>query len=342
MAKSQIGIGSKNNHMNIMFTCIGRRVSLLRSFADATKQLHLRARFFGTDTTELSPALQLCDKAFLVNPVTHRFYLNQLLNIIRDNQIKLLVPTVDLDLKLLAENAGTFDEAGCKILVSKPHIIDICQDKRKTYRFLMNNGFDTPVTVSVQQALADRHLRWPCFIKPWDGYASRGTAIAKNREELVFYTKRIPNPIIQEFIDGTEYTCDVYVDFGMKVRCVVPRKRIETRSGEVSKGQAVKNLKIMDKCRELVEKLGAGPGVITIQLFLNGHGKIKFIEINPRFGGGAPLSIKAGANFPKWILQELMGQRPKINFDGFEDGLIMLRYDSEVWLKTGKNTEGKK
>jgi carbamoyl-phosphate synthase large subunit len=141
---------------------------------------------------------------------------------------------------------------------------------------------------------------------------------------------------VQEFIDGTEYTCDVYVDFEMNIRCVVPRKRIETRSGEVSKGQAVKNLRIMNKCKKLVEKLGAGPGIITIQLFLNSNGKIKFIEINPRFGGGAPLSIKAGANFPKWILQELLGQRPNINFDGFEDGLIMLRYDSEVWLKHRK------
>ena len=325
-----------------MFTCIGRRVSLLKSFADAAKQLGIKALFFGTDTTELSSALQLCDKAFLVNPVTHRLYIKQLLDIVRDNKIKLLVPTVDLDLKLLAENKQKFEKAGCKVLVSEPDIIDICQDKRRTYQFLVDNGFDTPLTMSVQQALAKKQLRWPCFLKPWDGYASRGTAVAKNREELAFYAKRIPNPIVQEFIKGTEYTCDVYVDFGMNVRCVVPRKRIETRSGEVSKGQAVKNLRIMNKCKQLVEKLGAGPGVITIQLFLNSNDKIKFIEINPRFGGGAPLSIKAGANFPKWILQELLGQRPNINFDGFEDGLIMLRYDSEVWLKPGKGVGVKK
>jgi len=337
MPKSQLRVGSRDNRMNIMFTCIGRRVSLLRSFADAAKQLGIRACFFGTDTTELSSAMQLCDRAFLVNPVTHRLYIKQLLDIVHNNKIKLLVPTVDLDLKLLAENGRKFVEAGCKVLVSRPRIIDICQDKRMTYKFLIDNGFDTPLTLNVQQALTGRLLRWPCFIKPWDGYASRGTAIAKNREELAFYAKRIPNPIAQEFIDGTEYTCDVYVDFGMNVRCVVPRKRIETRSGEVSKGQAVKNLRIMKRCKKLVEKLGAGPGVITIQLFLNSNSKINFIEINPRFGGGAPLSIKAGANFPKWILQELLGQRPNISFDGFEDGLTMLRYDSEVWLKSHKH-----
>jgi len=88
----------------------------------------------------------------------------------------------------------------------------------------------------------------------------------------------------------------------------------------------------MNESARLVQNLGAGPGVITLQLFLTADKKIKFIEINPRFGGGVPLSIKAGANFPKWILQELLGQQPNIRFDGFKDNLIMLRYDSEVWL----------
>ncbi|MHC4483538.1 MAG: ATP-grasp domain-containing protein, partial [Planctomycetota bacterium] len=130
-----------------------------------------------------------------------------------------------------------------------------------------------------------------------------------------------------------EHTCDVYVDFSMKVRCVVPRKRIEVRAGEVSKGQVVKHPVIISEAARLVEKLGAGPGVITLQLFLTDDNKVKFIEINPRFGGGVPLSIKAGANFPKWILQELLTSKTNISFDAFKDNLIMLRYDGEVWLE---------
>jgi carbamoyl-phosphate synthase large subunit len=82
----------------------------------------------------------------------------------------------------------------------------------------------------------------------------------------------------------------------------------------------------------LVEKLGAGPGVITVQLILTADEQIKFIEINPRFGGGAPLAIKAGADFPRWILQQMLGKRSAIKFDGFKDNLVMLRYDAEVWL----------
>ena len=321
------------NSFNVLFTCIGRRVSLLNSFRRAARQLKLNASFFGTDTTELSSALQLCDEGFLVKPTTHAGYIGQLLSIVKTNRVKLLVPTVDLDLKLLARNRPKFTSLGCRVLVSAPELIEICQDKRKTYRFLVKNGFDTPVTMSVRSALSKKRLNWPCFLKPWDGYASRGNAVVNNRRELLFYANRIPNAICQEFIKGTEHTCDVYVDFCMRVRCVVPRKRIEIRAGEVSKGQVVKEPRIMSEAAMLVETLGVGPGVITLQLFLTDDDRVKFIEINPRFGGGAPLSIKAGANFPKWILQELSGKKTNIRFDDFKDDLIMLRYDSEVWLE---------
>ncbi len=258
-----------------------------------------------------------------------------MLSIVKTNNVKLLIPTVDLDLKCLAENRSKFDALNCHILVSVPDVIDICQDKRKTYKFLLKNNFDTPTTISIRAALKNTHskIRFPLFVKPWDGSAGRANAVAHNRRELSFYAQKIPNAICQEFVNGDEYTCDVYVDFGGNVRCVVPRRRIDVRAGEVSKGQVVKDTRMMAEALRLVEKLGAGPGVITLQLFLTRDNKVKFIEINPRFGGGAPLSIKAGANFPKWILQELSDQKPRIRPDGFKDNLILLRYDSEVWLE---------
>jgi carbamoyl-phosphate synthase large subunit len=292
----------------------------------------------------LSPALQSCDDGFLVQSTTHPRYVGQLLSIVRRHGVRLLVPTVDLDLRLLAEHRWRFDRLGCQVLVSDPQVIDICQDKRKTCRFLQRHGFDAPLTQSVRSALAaDRRgeLTWPRFLKPWDGHAGKGSTVVRDRKELLFYAKRVPNPICQEYIEGVEYTCDVYIDFERRVRCVVPRRRLEVRSGEVSKAQVVKDSRMMTQAARLIEQLGAGPGVVTLQLFLTRKKRLKFIEVNPRFGGGAPLSIRAGADFPKWILQELAGKRPCIGFDAFEDGLVMLRYDAEVWVD-GRDVKGTK
>jgi carbamoyl-phosphate synthase large subunit len=326
---------SAPGQMAVLFTCIGRRVSLLRAFQQAAKKLKLNVSFCGTDTSRLSPALQLCDQAFLVEPTTHARYIDQLLSIVRRHKVRLLVPTVDLDLHLLAAHKPQFEHLGCRVLVSEPDVIDTCQDKRRTFGFLTKHGFGTPQTMSIRMALAaDRRgrLAWPCILKRWDGSAGKDIAVVNNRAEMRFFASKIPNAMCQEFIDGTEYTCDVYVDFGMQVRCVVPRRRIEVRSGEVSKSQVVRHDQIMSQARRLAELLQAGPGVITLQLFVTKSGQIRFTEINPRFGGGAPLSIHAGADFPRWILHELTGGRPRIGFDAFKDGLMMLRYDAEVWL----------
>ncbi|OQA00148.1 MAG: carbamoyl phosphate synthase-like protein [Planctomycetes bacterium ADurb.Bin401] len=326
---------TKSKTFNILFTCIGRRVSLLNSFREAAKNLKLDCRIFGTEKAVLSSALQLCDKKFIVNSVDHLHYIKQLLAIVKQNNVRLMVPTVDLDLQILAKNKERFSKIGCTVLVSEPDVVSICQDKRKTYEFLKENNFQTPLTMDAQIALSKKSLKYPLFLKPWDGYASRGNAVVKNKRELSFYSKKIPHCIVQEFIPGKEFTCDVYVDFDLQVRCVVPRNRIETRAGEVSKSKIIKNAEIMGQTALLVAKLGAGPGVITVQLILTKDNKIKFIEINPRFGGGAPLSIKGGADFPKWILAQFTGRKRALKYNGFENNLVMLRYDAEVWLKEG-------
>ncbi len=99
---------NNKNNLGVLFTCIGRRVSLLNSFRRAAGQLKISVSFFGADTTNLSSALQLCDEGFLVKPTTHPGYIRQLLSIVKANKVKLLVPTVDLDLKLLARNRPKF------------------------------------------------------------------------------------------------------------------------------------------------------------------------------------------------------------------------------------------
>jgi carbamoyl-phosphate synthase large subunit len=257
------------------------------------------------------------------------------MSIVKTHHIDLIIPTVDLDLKILSKSQTSLQAMDCRVLISAPPVVDICRDKRKTYRFLVKHGFNTPITASVHSVLTGKVniSAWPLLIKPWDGSAGRDHRIARNRQELQFFSKRIRHPVCQQWIQGKEYTCDVYVDRHMKVRCVVPRRRMEVRAGEVSKARIEKNPSMIDGVTRLVQTLKAGPGVITVQLIVTNRKELMFIEINPRFGGGVPLSIQAGAHFPKWVLRELLGRPLKIQQEGFQDGLVMLRYDSEVWIQ---------
>ena len=56
------------------------------------------------------------------------------------------------------------------------------------------------------------------------------------------------------------------------------------------------------------------------------------IEINTRYGGGYPLSWEAGARYPLWTLQELLGLPSTAAPDQWRDGLAMLRYDDAVFV----------
>jgi len=323
----------KRRNIVILFTCIGRRVSLLRAFRQACSRLGYNSVIIGADTTENSAALQCCDRKYIVKSVFQRGYAQEVIDIIGREKVDILIPTIDLDLPIWAKNRNKLSKTGCTSLVSSPKVVEICQDKRKTYQFLKKHGFDTPEIMTVRQALNLKKHNFPYFLKPWDGHASRKNMVVHNRQELKFHTSRIPNCLVQEFVDGLEHTVDVLVDFDGKVRCLVPRRRIEVRDGEVSKSQTIKNSLMIEQTKALVEALGAGPGVITIQCFLNSNNKVKFIEINPRFGGGVPLSIKAGANFPRWILQLWLGRKPRISMNRWQEGLIMLRFDEAVWYR---------
>lgn len=153
----------------------------------------------------------------------------------------------------------------------------------------------------------------------------------RNAEELKFFIRYVPDAIVQEFITGEEYKMDILVDPSGRVRSVVPRLRLETKAGEISKGVTVKNIDIINAGKKVVEALPGAVGCITVQCFLTTGGEIKLIEINPRFGGGIPLSIKAGANFPRWIIEMYRGRDIETITDSWVDGLVMLRYDDEIF-----------
>ncbi|MCP4453429.1 MAG: ATP-grasp domain-containing protein, partial [Planctomycetes bacterium] len=261
----------------------------------------------------------------------HRCYLADIREIVKTHRVGLLVPTVDLDLKALARQRKHLSETGCRVLVSNPRVVKICQDKRRTHDFLTRHGIDTPETVSVETQLSTQVLPYPCYVKPWNGYAGKFNWCAQSRQDLKWLSKKVPDAICQAFVTGDEFTCDVYVDGANQVRCAVPRQRLEIRSGEVSKARVVMAPDVIEVALHVVRQLKAGPGVITVQLIRTPESQLKVIEINPRFGGGVPLSIKARADFPKWILQELAGQIPSIKPETFCDDLVMLRYDEEVW-----------
>ena len=319
--------------INILFTSVGRRVSLVQHFREVLSDLGLGGKLVGADMLLSAPAMHVVDRRHQVCRATDKDYVPQLLDICEKEDIDLLIPLIDTELLVLAENKERFKEVGTTALISDPDVIRIAMDKYNTHTFFVENGFAVPEVIDIDKALSSDDIEYPMVMKPARGSASIGVTKIESKEELRFFKDKIPNPILQEYLNGYEHTLDVLVDFGGRVRCVVPRKRLEVRAGEVSKGVTVKNKKIIDIGKRVVEALKGALGPITVQGFLTSDGAFKLTEINPRFGGGHPLAIAAGADYPKWIIEMLLGRNPDIELDGWEDGLAMLRYDEAVFVR---------
>jgi len=320
-----------------MFTCVGRRVELLGTFRSAARKLRIDLELLGVDRNALAPAMRFVDRGFEAPETRHQDYIDRLLGLVRRHRPDLLIPLIDLDLLSLARAREAFAEAGCRCVISSYDVVRTCRDKIRCWRFLSEHGIDTPRTWTYDQARElGGELPLPLFIKPRSGSASRGNHRADTLDELAFYGPRVPEAIVQEFVTGQEYTLDVYAGLDGRPRCVVPRKRIEVRDGEVSKGEVVKDSALIAVGRHVVEALGECVGVVTIQCIVGARGRVRVIEINPRFGGGAPLGIAAGAEYPRWLLAEHLGRRVRIAMDGYRDGLRMLRYDSSVFEEAAR------
>lgn len=324
----------KNHHhnINILFTSAGRRVELIELFKQALKDLNLPGNIVVADCQSNIPTAFYADRYEEVPRIERPDYIHHLLKICQKHHIKLLVPLIDPELNLLALHREKFALLGVTVLISSSLTNQICFDKRNTAKFFQQIGVKTPAILEPNKILGNSEAQYPFLIKPANGSNSVGVTVVNNPKELTFFQDYIPNAIVQELMQGEEYTLDVLVDFKGRVRCVVPRLRLATRGGEISKGITVKNPQIIAAGAKVVNSLPGTVGCITVQCFLLPEGEIVFIEINPRFGGGVPLSIKAGANYPKWILQMLLNEK-NIDFDGWQDGIVMLRHDESVFYQ---------
>ena len=318
--------------LNILLTSVGRRVALVNSFKRALEGRGLKGKIVSVDANPLASGLYLSDDHYIVPKVSDDEYIPTLLKICGEHEIGLLIPLIDTELLPLARNKRRFEQAGIKVVVSEPKVIEVCADKYSTYQFFHRNNIPTLKVFSKEEALLSS--TYPLFIKPRYGSASINTFPVRNEKELSFFLDYIPEAIIQEYSPGKEYTLDVLADFEGNVVRVVPRERIETRGGETTKGITVKDRRLIEWGKRITEALGA-IGPVNIQCFVADEA-VRFTEVNPRFAGGLPLSLAAGANYPLLLIKMALGEKVEGSIDEFEEGLIMLRYDDAVFVRRGE------
>ena len=270
---------------------------LVQIFQRTLREMGLETKVYTTDMRPgMAPAGIVSDGCIPVPRCTADNYIDSLLDICQEKRIGVVIPTIDTELLVLAENHQRFMEHGVRLAVPDKEFIRICRDKRQTKDFFLQAGIAVPKPVDKD------HPVFPMFAKPYDGSLSTNIHIIRSAEDLTHDILNDPKLIFMEYI----------------------------RAGEINKGITRKN-GIVSFLRQRLGVLKGVRGCICLQLFYREtDGDVKGIEINPRFGGGFPLSYYAKANYAEYLIREyLLGETVDYS-EAWLDRTLMLRYDNDI------------
>ena len=315
---------------NILITSAGKRVALTRYFKETLSRFFPEAKVYTTDMRpDMAPAAYVSDGCFAVPRVTAPEYPDLLLSLCLEHGVGIVVPTIDTELMVLAAQKERFAGEGIHVIVGDEAFVGVCRDKRLTGDFFAAHDIRVP------RPIDKHHPTFPLFAKPYDGSLSTNLHFITKPEELTDDILHDDKLLFMEYIDRKvykEYTVDMYFGRDHEVKSIVPRERIEIRAGEINKGRTAKNA-IVPYLKERLAHIDGCVGCICMQLFFHPDTlDIVGIEVNPRFGGGYPLTYMSGANYPELLIREyLLGERVAYD-EGWTDGKLMLRYDDAVFV----------
>lgn len=310
--------------MNVMLTSVGRRAYMVKYFKEI---LGAEGKVHVCNSDDKSIAFKYADEKVISPLIYDKQYIPFLLEYCKKNSIDILISLFDMDLLMLAKHKKEFEKIGTKVIVSDPQLIEICNDKWKTYEFLKCNGFDTPKSFlnmdEVIEKIAKNELKYPVVVKPRYGCGSISVAIAYDEEDLRYLTKKAKEDIAnsylkyesavteekviyQECLDGQEYGADIINDLNGEIQNVIIRKKLAMRSGETDIAELVNEPAINNTLTKLGQ-ITRHIGNMDCDVFLVNN--VPYVlEMNARFGGGYPFSHMAGCNLPNAIIKWAEGK----------------------------------
>src|SRR5204863_4148674 len=226
---------------NVLITAASRRVPLVDAFQRVLRETG--GRVIVTDVNAMSPAVHVADAAFRVPLATDPGYVEALESLCAANDVGLLVPTIDDELEVIGAARARFERAGVWVAASPTETAAICNDKLLTAELLRAKGI--PAAESWLPADVPADVTFPLFLKPRNGRGGVGAYMARTRREFEFFAEYVDRPVVQEYLDGPEFTIDMLCDEGQPL-AIVPRERVVIRAGVMDRGRTVRSRSLLD------------------------------------------------------------------------------------------------
>jgi carbamoyl-phosphate synthase large subunit len=309
----------------VLFTCAGLRVDIVSAFGKAG------ALTVAVDVDPLAPALYHADRIALVPRSDDPGYVSALVGLVREHDVRLVVPLSDVDTALLAGEGDALTPA--LVLGPSAEVAMAMADKWIAHQLFEERGIASPRSWLPNDV--PPNARYPLLVKARRGFGSRDIYRAADSAELAHYLAATPvDSFVQEQCLGEEFSIDVLCDFDGRCLNAIPRTMLHSKGGESIKGRSLKDWSLIEHGRHVAETIGIR-GPANIQCFREPDGSLPVTDVNTRFGGGFPLPLAAGSRFPELAIALARGEQPEPRLGDFRDGVVMTRFYSDICLVEG-------
>ncbi len=223
-------------------------------------------------------------------------------------------------------------------LCTNPYeIADKCTNKYRMRQAFENSNVSVPKFTSVKEGeIPDiTGFDFPLIVKPTDRSGSRGVTKILSGDELTNAVNRAceysfeKKAVIEEFIEGNEYSCEC-ISYNGEHHLLALTKKFTTgapnfiETGHIQPADIPDTLlpKVKEEVFKGLNALGIKFGASHTEFKIDEKGKIGIIEIGARMGGdciGSDLVyLSTGYDFLKMVIDVACGKKPDIIKTGGE------------------------
>lgn len=277
--------------------------------------------------------LYLADHGAVVPPVEDEEWPTAIAELVDEYDIDVVLPLNDEDLKELDRLRSPIP-ADVPFILPRRDLIEKTLDKKQAYDWFENQGLRIPDTTTVADYEQIPEEDYPRIIKPRWGSRGRGVQVVHSQAEVSAYLSESEHDpadlLIQEYIDGDDYTTNITVTADNQLLSIVIKEVMERRG--YSRWAATRDHEnVREACVKAFEALDpAGP--INIQHMVDTSDVPYLIEINPRFSGSSCLNAEAGVNEYDLLIRDAMGEDVEPAPD-YETGVNLIRYHDRQYVR---------
>ncbi|MFI0435415.1 MAG: GNAT family N-acetyltransferase [Parachlamydiaceae bacterium] len=284
----------------VLITSISQKMPLIEAVRSAAKKSGYFQDIYGCDSNSQSIGQYGVDYFFHSPPLEEQ-KIEEIISYCLEHKISAIIPTRDDDVEFYARYDKALYQKGIHLMASPLETVSLCLDKKTFSDFLQQKKIPViPTYLSLNEFESPYYV-----VKQRRGSGSSLLGIRLSKEKAIEYGRQLTNPIYQPFIEGQEWSVDVYRSFKGKVLGCVARQRNLVIEGESRITTTFRHPAIEELCMEMADRLNLY-GHAVFQLIEETSGDLHVIECNPRFGGASTASIAVGLDSFFWFFAECL------------------------------------